>query len=98
MQVDWDKRGIEDLYISSNHNIARLEGADKSMTVFKRPSLVTTADGIIRLGLHENQVTFADINNDGIEEMLVGAESGYIHVFNRDYVRGILNTATPILR
>ncbi len=91
--IDWDEKGIADLYISSNHNIARLEGADKSMTVFKRPTLVTTADGVIRLGLHENQVTFADINNDGIAEMLVGAESGYIHVFCRDYVRSILNTA-----
>ena len=91
--IDWHGRGMCDLYVASNFNLVHLEASDDSMMRFKRPELIHTPDGLIRLGLHENQLTFADLDGDGIPEMLVGTEAGLIHVFHRDWIAGKVNTA-----
>ena len=91
--ADWSGRGICDLFVSTNFRVTRLVGCDRKMTVFRRPEYVDLPDGPLYLGLHENQVTFADIDADGVPEMLVGAESGLIHVFHRDYIMGAVSRA-----
>ena len=95
--MDWSGRGMCDLYVASNFNLIHLEACDDSFARFKRPELIHSPDGLIRLGLHENQLTFADLDGDGIPEMLVGTEAGLIHVFDRDWLGGKVNTATAVL-
>ena len=92
--ADWFGTGKKDLYMGTNFHLVKMEACDDSMTCFKRPELISGPDGMIYLGLHENQVAFADLDGDGIPELLVGAESGFIHVFDRDWLAGKVNTAT----
>ena len=91
--ADWTGRGISDLFVSTNFRVTRLAGCDREMTTFRRPEFVDLPDGPLYLGLHENQLAFADIDADGVPEMLVGAESGMIHVFHRDYISGAVSRA-----
>ena len=96
--ADWSGTGICDLFVSTNFRVTRLAGCGREMTVFRRPEFVDLPDGPLYLGLHENQAAFADIDADGVPEMLVGAESGLIHVFHRDYITGAVSRAAVRMR
>jgi hypothetical protein len=59
--------------------------------VFKKPKLLKTPDGPVSICHHESQVAVADVNGDGIDEVIIGGESGSVYVFHQDWLRCVKN-------
>jgi hypothetical protein len=75
--ADWNNDGKDDLILNSKPNISWLEnvGNDVSRYLFKKQDAI----GKMVLAGHTTSPTVVDWNNDGVDDLLVGAEDGCLY-------------------
>ena len=88
---DWHRRGVFDLFVSSNWYTFLLENSGTRETPrFERPRPLRTPDGKAhKLSQHESHVTACDWNHDGAADLIIGGESGGLYLFHHDWLSGI---------
>ncbi len=91
---DWRRRGVFDLFVSSNWYTFYLENAGTGGTpCFERPRPIRSPDGAaFKLSQHESHVTAFDWNGDGTLDLMIGGESGGLYLFHHDWLSGIAHS------
>ena len=91
---DWRRRGVFDLFVSSNWYTFYLENAGTVGTpCFERPRPIRSPDGAAhKLSQHESHVTAFDWNGDGTPDLIIGGESGGLYLFHHDWLSGITHS------
>jgi hypothetical protein len=78
--VDWNRDGKLDLIVNSaNANILLNLGQRDGVTTFRDLGPVDE----LKLAGHDTSPTTVDWNNDGVRELLLGAEDGHFYYLNR---------------
>lgn len=80
--VDWDKDGVLDLILGDESGKVKwLKGHKKgSKLVFANEVALASSEGMIEVGAHSAPCV-VDWNEDGEEDLLVGANDGQIYIF-----------------
>ena len=76
--ADWDGDGILDLLVQNDPNVILLRGLGRNAEgcwVFREDGPVS-ADVLIG---HSPKPTTLDLNGDGLPDLLIGAEDGYLY-------------------
>ena len=78
--VDWDRDGKLDLIVNSaNANVLLNIGEENGVTTFR--DLGPVSD--LMLAGHDTSPTTVDWNNDGVRDLLIGAEDGHFYYLDR---------------
>ena len=90
--VDWDIDGSLDLLVNSrNINFLRNISADQNKPIFRDEGIV---DSLILAG-HTTSPTIVDFNRDGVPDLLVGAEDGFLYYLKNPHARKAAKSKQP---
>ena len=79
--VDWDRDGRPDILVNSgNINFLRNKGEKNGLTVFEDMGLMSDE----RLAGHTTSPTIVDWDNNGVPDLLIGAEDGHFYLLKNN--------------
>ena len=98
--MDWDRDGIWDVVFGTNQSCQRFFSAafarkesspfllrnagSADRPVFQRPVPIRLGRDDLHFGVHISAIWPSDMDGDGEDDLLVGAEDGRVYVFKRD--------------
>ncbi|MCP4640400.1 MAG: VCBS repeat-containing protein [bacterium] len=93
--IDWTGNGVNDLLVSSKFTtvLVRNTGANTE-PAFAAPEFLSTPDGNLSISTHEIHAEPFDWDDDGVMDLIVGAEAGTVYLFHRDWLNGIQHEAS----
>ena len=90
--ADWDLDGRLDLLVNSqNINFLRNVSQDETQCIFSEEGMV---DSRILAG-HTTSPTMVDWNRDGVPDLLVGAEDGFLYYLKNPHSKGTVKIRQP---